>query len=56
MSRLTEQEIRLDERRKCIAEIRSMNAEKTGHEWVKFSVWDNAIELAAKELETKDTQ
>ena len=44
---LTEAEIRADERAKCAAEIREMNAEKSGHEWVVNSLWHNIIERAA---------
>lgn len=50
---MTEAEIRADERQKCAAQIRTLNAEKTGHEWVRFSIWDKAMHLAASVLEGK---
>jgi hypothetical protein len=50
---MTEEEIRADERAKCAAKIRAMNADKTGHEWVMNSLWHNIIERAAWVIEGK---
>jgi hypothetical protein len=50
---MTEAQIRADERAKCVAEIRAMNAKKTGYEWLKSTVWSNIIERAAATIERK---
>ncbi len=50
---MSEVEIRADERRKCVEEIRAMNAENSGHEWVRGSLWQKIIERAAGAIEAK---
>lgn len=48
---MTEAEIRADERARCAEELRQLNAEHLGYEWVRFSVWDRIIERCAKRIE-----
>lgn len=47
----SEAQIRANERAKCAAEIRAMNAEHIGYEWVRGSIWHNIIERAAQTIE-----
>lgn len=51
ISDASELAIRADERAKCIAEIRAMNAEGNGYEWLRSSVWSKIIERSAQCLE-----
>lgn len=45
--------LRRDERRRCAAEIRAMNAARTDHEWVRESLWHKIIDRAATHIEPK---